>query len=149
MSEATTVPGRARLCVLVYGDNARTRRQVIQALGTRPAADLPEIDYLEVATGPIVIGRADAGEVDLAILDGEARPEGGFGIAKRLRDEVDRCPPIVMLTGRPGDAWLADWSRADAAVPHPVDPVRLSEVTVPLLRAGRSAKVHQVFYPRG
>ncbi len=137
MTEATTAQGRATLRVLVYSDNARTRRQIIQALGTRPSSDLPDIDYCEVATSPSVIALTDSGHVDLAILDGEATPAGGIGIAKRLRDEVDQCPAILILTGRPDDAWLAHWSRADAAVPYPIDPIRLAEAALPLLRALR------------
>ena len=70
-----------------------------------------------------------------AILDGEAVPAGGMGIAKQLKDEIYRCPPIVVLTGRPQDAWLATWSRAEAAVPHPLDPIQLSEAVVALLRS--------------
>ena len=56
------------------------------------------------------------GGIDLAILDGEATPTGGMGIAKQLKDELAVCPPILVLTGRPDDAWLANWSRAEAAV---------------------------------
>ncbi|OBR98662.1 hypothetical protein A9W98_33800 [Mycobacterium gordonae] len=135
MTEVTTVAGHTRLRVLVYSDNAQTRRQVIQALGTRPLADLPEISYLQVATSSVIIDWVDAGDVDLAILDGEATPAGGMGIAKQLTDEVDQCPPILILTGRPDDAWLAHWSRADAVVPHPIDPIRLADAAVPLLRS--------------
>lgn len=113
------------LRVLVYSDNPRTREQVRQALGTHPHPDLPEFEYLEVATAPMVLRRIDAGDIDLAILDGEATPAGGMGVAKQLKDEYRRCPPIVVLTGRPDDAWLAHWSRAEAAVPLPVDPFRL------------------------
>ena len=76
----------------------------------------------------------DAGGIDLAILDGEAVPAGGMGIAKQLKDEIYRCPPILVLIGRPQDAWLATWSRAEAAVPHPIDPVRLAEAVTALLR---------------
>ena len=65
----------------------------------------------------------DAGGIDLAILDGEAVPAGGMGIAKQLKDEIYHCPPMLVLTGRPQDAWLATWSRAEAAVPHPIDPI--------------------------
>lgn len=139
MTEVTTVAGHTRLRVLVYSDNAQTRRHIIQALGTRPRADLPEISYLEVATSSVIIEWVDAGDVDLAILDGEATPAGGMGIAKQLSDEVDQCPPILILTGRPDDAWLAHWSRADATVPHPIDPIRLAEAAVPLLRSRLSA----------
>ncbi len=123
------------LRVLVYSDDVTTRQQVILALGRRPHPDLPEVTYVEVATEPVVIQNMDAGGIDLAILDGEAVPAGGMGIAKQLKDEIYRCPPIVVLTGRPQDAWLATWSRAEAAVPHPLDPIQLSEAVVALLRS--------------
>ena len=123
------------LKVLVYSDDVTTRQQVILALGRRPHPDLPEVKYVEVATEPVVIQNMDAGGIDLAILDGEAVPAGGMGIAKQLKDEIFRCPPIVVLTGRPQDAWLATWSRAEAAVPHPLDPIQLSEAVVALLRS--------------
>ena len=83
------------------------------------------MEYVEVATEPVVIQQMDSGTIDLAILDGEAVPAGGMGIAKQIKDEIYRCPPILVLTGRPQDAWLATWSRADAAVPHPLDPMLL------------------------
>ncbi len=123
------------LKVLVYSDDVTTRQQVILALGRRPHPDLPEVTYVEVATEPVVIQNMDAGGIDLAILDGEAVPVGGMGIAKQLKDEIYRCPPIVVLTGRPQDAWLATWSRAEAAVPHPIDPIQLSEAVVSLLKS--------------
>jgi DNA-binding response OmpR family regulator len=131
------------LKVLVYSDDRTTRESVRLALGKRPAADLPELEYFECATEPAVIKTMDKGGIDLAILDGEAVPAGGMGIARQLKDEIFRCPPILVITGRPGrpvitgrpqDAWLATWSRAEAAVSHPIDPVRLAEVTAGLLR---------------
>jgi DNA-binding response OmpR family regulator len=121
--------------VLVYSDNAGTREQVMRALGKRIHPELPELSYLEVATAPVVIAQLDAGGIDLAILDGEATPVGGMGIAKQLKDEITDCPPILVLTGRADDAWLANWSRAEAAVPHPIDPIRLADAVVGLLRA--------------
>ncbi|NEN79655.1 response regulator transcription factor [Nocardioides zeae] len=123
------------LTILVYSDDVRTREQVVLALGRRPHPDLPEVRYVEVATEPVVREQVAAGGVALAILDGEAVPAGGMGIAKQLKDEVYGCPPVLVLTGRPQDAWLATWSRAEAAVPHPVDPVLLAETVVSLLRA--------------
>jgi CheY-like chemotaxis protein len=122
------------LRILVYSDNANTREQVKLALGKRIHPSLPDLSYVEVATAPVVIQQLDAGGIDLAILDGEASPVGGLGIAKQLKDEIDECPPILVLTGRPDDAWLANWSRAEAAVPHPIDPIRLGEAVVELLR---------------
>ena len=75
------------LRILVYSDNARTREQVRSALGKRVHPDLPELTYLDVATGPMVIEQMDEGGFDLVILDGEATPVGGMGIAKQLKDE--------------------------------------------------------------
>lgn len=125
----------APLRILVYSDDAATRQQAITALGKHLHPDLPELSYLEVATEPMVIRKMDAGGIDLAILDGEATPAGGMGICKQLKDEITPCPPIVVLTGRADDAWLARWSRADAAVPLPVDQIKLSRVVLDLLRA--------------
>ncbi len=124
----------APLKVLIYSDDVNTRQQVILALGRRPHPDLPELQYVEVATEPVVIQNMDAGGIALAILDGEAVPAGGMGIAKQLKDEIYQCPPVLVLTGRVQDAWLATWSRAEAAVPHPIDPIQLAESVVGLLR---------------
>ncbi len=132
MNDTTASP--APLKVLVYSDDVNTRQQVILALGRRPHPDLPELEYVEVATEPVVIQHRDAGGIARAILDGEAVPAGGMGIAKQLKDEIYQCPPVVVLTGRPQDAWLATWSRADAAVPHPIDPIQLAEAVAGLLR---------------
>ena len=68
------------------------------------------------------------------ILDGEAVPAGGLGIARQMKDEIYQAPPVLVLTGRPQDAWLATWSRADAALPHPIDPLRLAEIVIDLAR---------------
>ena len=131
----STASKAAPLKVLVYSDDVNTRQQVILALGRRPHPDLPELEYVEVATEPVVIANLDAGHIELAILDGEAVPAGGLGIAKQLKDEIFDCPPVLVLTGRPQDAWLATWSRAEAAVPHPLDPIQLAETAVALLRS--------------
>ena len=104
-------------------------------MGKRIHPELPELTYVDVATGPMVIRHIEKDDIDLAILDGEATPAGGMGIAKQLKDELATCPPIVVLTGRRDDAWLASWSRAEAAVPHPLDPIVLGRTVLGLLRA--------------
>lgn len=124
----------APLTVLVYSDNRLVRKQVQQALGRRPAIDLPALTYVECATEPTVIAKVDAGGFDLLILDGEAAPAGGMGVCRQLKDEIYRCPPILVLVGRPQDAWLATWSRADGVVAHPIDAVALARTVEKLLR---------------
>ncbi len=120
--------------VLVYSDDATVRATVRAALGRRPAADLPMVEYLEFATEPALIRRLDQGGIDLAVLDGEAVPSGGMGICKRMKTEIHGAPPVLLLTGRPQDAWLATWSEAEAVVPHPIDPVLLAQAAASLLR---------------
>lgn len=122
------------MTVLVYSDDRSTREQVRLAIGRRPAADLPRVEFVEVATHPAVIDRLDEGGIDLAILDGEATPSGGMGIARQMKEEVYQAPPVLILIGRPQDAWLATWSRAEAAISHPIDPIALATTTADLLR---------------
>jgi DNA-binding response OmpR family regulator len=121
------------LTILLYASDRMTRQNVRLALGRKVAIDLPPVRVLEVATQPAVVSAMDAGSIDLAILDGEAVP-GGMGLCRQLKDEILRCPPILLLIGRPDDAWLATWARADGAVAHPVDPVRLPAAVAALLR---------------
>ena len=70
----------------------------------------------------------------LFILDGEATPEGGMGVARQLKDEVFNCPPVLLLVARKEDAWLAAWSMAEASVVHPIDPFTLAKTAAQLLR---------------
>jgi DNA-binding response OmpR family regulator len=120
--------------VLVYSDDANTRAQVRLALGRRPAADLPEIEYVECATQPAVIDRLDQGDVDVVILDGEAQPSGGLGICRQLKDEIYDCPPVLVIIARRDDGWLATWSRADAVVSQPLDPMAAANAVADLMR---------------
>ncbi|CAL9551825.1 putative response regulatory protein [Streptomyces sp. enrichment culture] len=121
--------------VLVYSDDANTREQVRLAAGRRPASDAPAVEYVECATLPAVLSELERGGVDVCVLDGEAVPAGGMGVCRQIKDEIFDCPPVLLLIGRPQDAWLATWSRAESAVPHPVDPVQLAAALAELLRS--------------
>jgi CheY-like chemotaxis protein len=137
LSGEAPVSGPQPVRILLYSDDVDTRGQVRMAIGRRVAADLPPVEWTEVATPPAVISAVDRSAFDLLILDGESAPAGGLGVCKQLKDEKYECPPILVLTGRPQDAWLATWSRADAAVPHPLDPRVLAEAVAALARRAR------------
>jgi DNA-binding response OmpR family regulator len=85
------------------------------------------IEWTETATHAAVTEQLDTTSFDLVILDGEAAKVGGMGIARQMKHELYNCPPILLLVGRPADAWLATWSEADAAVSHPLDPFVVRE----------------------
>jgi DNA-binding NarL/FixJ family response regulator len=126
--------------VAIYSDDSSVRAAVKAALGSKLAADLP-IEVLEFATADALRQYVDQldgkGQVraDLFILDGEAAPEGGIGVARQLKDEVFNCPPSIVLIARQSDSWLAAWSRAEASLQHPVDAFALAKTATELLRA--------------
>jgi DNA-binding response OmpR family regulator len=124
--------------VLVYSDGAALRDAVRSAVGRRPADDLGRVEYVEAASVRELLLAVDAGGIDAVVLDGEARPAGGLGLAKQLKDELTDCPPTLVLVAREGDAWLASWSLADAVLPLPVDAPAVREAVAGLLR-GREA----------
>ncbi|WP_019545844.1 response regulator transcription factor [Streptomyces sulphureus] len=119
--------------VLVYSDDANTREQVRLAAGRKPAADAPTIEYLECATLPALLSALEEGGVDACVLDGETSPAGGMGVCRQIKDEIYECPPVLLLIGRPQDAWLATWSRAEAVVSHPLDPAAVASSLAGLL----------------
>ena len=136
MTESTAA---ATAKVLVYSDDRNVRQQLRLALGRRVASDLPEIEVLECATYQAVLGTLEAGGIGLMILDGEAVPLGGMGLARQVKDEISNCPPVLLVVARVADAWLATWSRADAVLAYPIDPEKLPVAAAELLRARSSA----------
>src|SRR5579864_4869561 len=124
--------------VVVYSHDADTRARIRLAIGQRPAADGPEAEIIEVATHPALIRLLDAGGAEVMVLDGEAQPSGGMGVCRQAKDEIFNCPPVLLVVGRADDGWLATWSRADAVISHPIDPVTLAHELAGLMR-GRAA----------
>jgi CheY-like chemotaxis protein len=120
--------------VLVYSDDANTRAQIRMAIGRRPAAGLPKVEFVEIATQPAVVRRLDEGDIDVLVVDGEAQPAGGLGVCRQAKDEVYDCPPVLAIIGRRDDGWLATWSRADAVVSLPLDPMAVAKALAGLMR---------------
>jgi DNA-binding NarL/FixJ family response regulator len=120
--------------VLIYSNSAAVRAQVRTAVGRRPAPDVGRIEWVECATNADVVEQLDEGLLDLVIVDGEAQPTGGMGLARQFKYEIDDCPPIVVLIARPQDGWLAAWSLADAVIHMPLDPIEAAEVVAEQLR---------------
>jgi DNA-binding NarL/FixJ family response regulator len=121
--------------VLVYSHRPEVRDAVRTAVGRRPAADVGPLAWLECATGDEVVAAVDSGGVDLCILDGEAQPTGGLALTRQLDQEVSDRPAVCVLIARQSDRWLAHWSRAEATLPLPIDPLVAPGVVADLLRA--------------
>ena len=133
-ADSTSPEAAHQLSVLLYSDDIATRDAVRIAVGRRPARDVEVTTWLECATAAAVIEAVETGVFDLLVLDGEAAPVGGLGLCRQLKSEIFSCPPVLVLTGRPQDGWLAAWSQADLAVPHPLDPIAVAGAVAELGR---------------
>ncbi|MEO6703731.1 MAG: hypothetical protein ABI140_08490 [Jatrophihabitantaceae bacterium] len=129
----------ASITVLVYSQHPEVRAEVRSAVGRRAAGELGRIDWVECANYSQLKNQLDLGEADLAILDGDAQPTGGIGLARQFKNEITDCPPIIVLLLRPQDRWLATWSQAEAAIVRPIDPVKAAAVVAETLRAHAAA----------
>jgi len=126
----------AELIIALYSDDSSVRSSVKAALGKQLDAILAIHEIKEFATADALRLYVDSKKrVDLFILDGEAVPEGGMGVARQLKDEVFNCPPVLLITGRVQDNWLAAWSKAEATTSHPIDPFNLAAKCAALLKA--------------
>ena len=124
-----------KLVITLYSDDSTVRQSVIAALGKQLDKQLAPHEIKEFATAAALRLYVDSKkQVDLFILDGEAVPEGGMGVARQLKDEVFNCPPILIITGRVQDNWLATWSKAEATVTHPIDPFTIAAKCAALLK---------------
>jgi DNA-binding response OmpR family regulator len=121
--------------VLVFSHRPEVRNAVRTAVGRRPAADVGPVTWIECTTGAEVVAAVDEGGIDLCILDGEAQPTGGLAVTRQLEQEVRDRPPVCVLIARQADRWLAHWSRAEATLPLPIDPLTAPGVVADLLRA--------------
>lgn len=120
--------------VLLYSDRAQVRDRMRLAIGSRPAADL-SVRFVEAAAYDECIRLIDTTDVDLLVLDGDAQPTGGIGIARQLLDEVPDCPPRCVVIARAADRWLAAYAKVDATLVHPLDPIVTGRTVAELLRA--------------
>ncbi|MEU1644502.1 hypothetical protein [Micromonospora zamorensis] len=123
-----------RLCtVLLYSDDPKVRDRMRMAIGTRPAPGL-QIEFVDASTYAETIRLVDDYEIDLLVLDGEASPGGGIGIARQIKDDRDDAPPTCLVIARAADRWLAAYAEVDATLVHPLDPVTTGGTVAELLR---------------
>lgn len=119
--------------VLIVSPDPHERQRAASALDLEA-----DIEVVEAAGG------AHAGELlrttgfDVIVIDGDLQPKGGFSWLYELRAQAQmqgiHRPPAVVMTARPQDGFLADWSGAEAVVRKPVDGFRVRDVVVELGR---------------
>ena len=123
--------------ILVFSDDKDRRHAVVNGIGLRASKDTPRIEWVEAATGFGVRDAFDQQDFAMLILDAEAKKEGGMSIAQDLRETRDDVPPVIFLTARVQDDWLATWAGAAATVADPLDPIILQETLADVLAGAR------------
>ena len=126
--------------VLLYSDDPKVRDRMRLAIGPRPAADL-SIEFVDASTWEDCRRLLDEYEIDLMVLDGEATPAGGLGIARQTKDEYADPPPICVVIARAADRWLAAFAQVDATLLYPLDPVTTGQTVAGMLRARRAGSI--------
>ena len=126
--------------VLLYSDDAAVRDRIRLAIGPRPAADL-SIEFADASTWEECRRLLDEYEIDLMILDGEAAPAGGIGIARQTKDEYADPPPTCVVIARAADRWLAAYAQVDQTLVYPLDPVTTGQTVAAMLRARRNGAI--------
>jgi DNA-binding response OmpR family regulator len=140
MSDAQATPQPGQYTVLLYSDDKAVRDKIRLAIGVRPAADL-KVEFADAATWEECRILLDTYEIDLMVLDGEAAPAGGLGIARQTKDEYATPPPVCVVLARAADRWLAAFAQVDQTLTYPLDPVTTGQTVAGLLRGRRDGVV--------
>ena len=113
--------------------NSANHLDLMRAIGT-------ELRFRAAANGELGSEAALRDRPDVIVADEIASRAGAFALAKQLRDANDPYPGvIVILLERKHDAWLAEWSGADAWFVKPVDPFELADRLLELVSEKESA----------
>jgi DNA-binding response OmpR family regulator len=131
---------QATFTVLLYSDDSAVRDRIRLAIGVRPAADLA-VEFVDAATWEDCRNLLDKYEIDLMVLDGEAAPAGGLGIARQTKDEYATPPPVCVVIARAADRWLAAYAQVDQTLIAPLDPVTTGQTIAAMLRGRRNGVV--------
>lgn len=117
--------------VMIVSEDAAVRARTAAALEARD-----DIEVTEVVSAGAAHRQLAETEIDIVVIDGDMRPEGGYSLiyelraAAELRNGAPR--PTVVLMDREQDRWLAHWAGADEALLKPVNPFHLAELVTAL-----------------
>lgn len=117
--------------ILVASDAPTVRREV------KAVTAGPDIDVIEVTSGPAAVAAVLESPPDLVIVDMQMGNMGGMAVCLELRlDEsyldIPHVPVLMLLDRRP-DVFLAKRSGAEGWLVKPLDALRLRRATKALL----------------
>lgn len=128
--------------VLIVSPEPHERQRAASALDLEA-----DVEVVEVAGGAEAAGLLRRTGIDVIVIDGDLQPKGGFSWLYELGQQAQmtgtRRPPAVVMTARPQDGFLADWSGAEVVMAKPVDGFRMRDAVVEL-HAARADDVSDV-----
>ena len=120
--------------ILVASDAPSVRAEVTAVVGG------PDVDVIEIHTGPGVAPAVYDHHPDLLIVDLQMGNMGGMAVCLELRleESYGNLPhvPVLMLLDRRADVFLAKRSGAEGFVVKPLDPMRIRRATKALVDGG-------------
>lgn len=112
--------------VLVVSQDTQVRARSGAALRARP-----ELEVVEAHSAAEAHRTIAEGGIDVVVMDGDMRPEGGYSVMYEIRAGAElreeEAPPFIVLMEREVDRWLGKWAGVAEAYLKPVNPFVLAE----------------------
>lgn len=106
--------------VLVVSADPAERARASSALQRREGVEVVEVSDARQAHREV-----NSSDLDVLVIDGDMRPEGGQSVLYEVRAAAEyrgtKAPPAIVLMGREQDRWLSAWAGARDAIVKPVD----------------------------
>jgi len=104
----------------------------VELAGMRGALESPENEVFSATDGAVVVRLTQQHEPHAVIVGASLGRMGGYAVSREVKTLAEqgkiREPWVVVLIEREADAWLAGWSRCDAWMLKPVDPIDVANL---------------------
>ena len=100
--------------------------------GIRGALESPDTEVFTATDGAVVVHLTQQHEPHAVVVGASLGRMGGFAVSREIKtlSELGKItePWVVVMIEREADSWLAAWSRCDAWVLKPVDPIDVANL---------------------
>lgn len=104
----------------------------IELASLRGALESPDCEVLSATDGMVVVNLAAQHEPHAVVVSSSLGRMGGLAVSRELKTMAEqgkiREPWVVVLIEREADAWVASWSRCDAWIVKPADPMDVANL---------------------
>lgn len=112
----------------------------LQAL--QAAFEAPDREVLAAYDGKVAVNLVRERSPEAVVVTSSLGQMGGFAVSREIKMSAEagehRDPKVVVLLEREADSWIAGWSRCDAWLTKPVDPVDVAELVERLVSQSTS-----------